>query len=150
PPLIVAGIVATVAGSLLLGPLAIRLFSGLAGRVSIAPRLALRDLVRYQARSGAALAAVTLALGIAASVVVIASAEAAKTAAEPPTLSDRQIRVYLGPPEAREITPADASAHLPRQAASVSQIAHGLDDGTVTPLRKAFEPGTGTMVVGDT
>ena len=61
-----------------LGPLAIRVFSGLAGRVSIAPRLALRDLVRYQARSGAALAAITLALGIAATVVIIASAEAAK------------------------------------------------------------------------
>ena len=69
---------ATIVGSLLLGPLAIRSFSGVAGRLSIAPRLALRDLVRYQARSGAALAAVTLALGIAATIVVIASAEAAK------------------------------------------------------------------------
>ena len=99
PPLIVAGIVATILGTLLLGPLAIRTFSGVAGRVSIAPRLALRDLVRYQARSGAALAAVTLALGIAATVVVIASAEEAKEAGEPPNLSDRQIRVYLGPAE---------------------------------------------------
>ena len=112
PPLIVAGIVATIIGCLLLGPLAIRVFSGLAGRVSIAPRLALRDLVRYQARSGAALAAVTLALGIAATVVIIASAEAAKKAAEPANLSDRQMRVYLGPPDARELTPADAPAQL--------------------------------------
>ena len=84
---------------------AIRVFSGLAGRLSIAPRLALRDLVRYQARSGAALAAVTLALGIAATVVVVASAEHAKRAAEPPNLTDRQIRVYTGPPEARGISP---------------------------------------------
>ena len=110
PPLIVAGIVATILGCLLLGPLAIRIFSGVAGRVPIAPRLALRDLVRYQARSGAALAAVTLALGIAATVVVVASAEEAKAAAEPPNLSDRQIRVYLGPTEAREFTPVDAPA----------------------------------------
>src|SRR4030095_13115024 len=101
PPLIVAGIVATIVGCLLLGPLAIRLFSGLAGRVSIASRLARRALVRYQARAGAALAAVTLALGIAASVVVIASAEAAKKAAEPANLSDRQIRGDLRPPDAR-------------------------------------------------
>ena len=91
--LIVVGIVATILGALLLGPLAIRVFSGLAGRVPIAPRLALRDLVRYQARSGAALAAVTLALGIAATVVVIASAEAAKVTDEPASLSDRQVRV---------------------------------------------------------
>ena len=82
-PLIVAGLLATILGSLLLGPLAIRTFSAVAGRVSIAPRLALRDLARYQARSGAALAAVTLALGIAATVVVIASAEEAKKASEP-------------------------------------------------------------------
>src|SRR4029453_12940834 len=84
PILIMAGIVATILGGLLLGPLAIRLFSGLAGRLSVARRLALRDLVRFQARSGAALAAVTLALGIAATVVVVASAGAAKNAAEPP------------------------------------------------------------------
>ena len=96
PPLIVAGTVATIVGCLLLGPAAIRIFSGLAGRLSIGPRLALRDLVRHQARSGAALAAVTLALGIAATVVIVASAEHAKDAAEPPNLSDRQIRVYLG------------------------------------------------------
>ena len=99
PPLIIAGILATILGTLLLGPPAIRIFSGVAGRLSVAPRLALRDLVRYQARSGAALAAVTLALGIAATVVVVASAEEAEQAAEPPNLSDRQIRVYLGPPE---------------------------------------------------
>ena len=77
PPLIIVGLLATILGTLLLGPPAIRAFSAVAGWVSIVPRLALRDLARYQARSGAALAAVTLALGIAASVVVTASAEEA-------------------------------------------------------------------------
>ena len=121
-----------------------------AGRVSIAPRLALRDLARYQARSGAALAAVTLALGIAATVVVTASAEEAKEAAEPPNLSDRQIRVYLGPPDARELTPVDAPAQLGRLAASVRQLAAQLDRATVIPLRKAVQPGVRPFVVGDT
>ncbi len=123
PPLIVAGIVTTILGCLLVGPLAIRIFSGLAGRVSIAPRLALRDLVRYQARSGAALAAVTLALGIAATVVVVASAEQAKQATEPPNLSDRQIRVYTGPPELREEPAILTGAQLERRAAGVRQLA---------------------------
>ena len=77
-PLIIAGIVATILGTLLLGPLAIRIFSGAAGHAPIGTRLALRDLARYQARSGAALAAVTLALGIAAAVTVIAAAEEKK------------------------------------------------------------------------
>ncbi len=139
--LVVAGIVATTIGGLLLGPLAIRTFSGAAGRVSIAPRLALRDLVRYQARSGAALAAVALALGIAATVVVVSSAEAAKKSSEPPTLSDRQIRVYLGSGDARGLTPVEAAAQLPRLAASVRQLAAQLDQATVVPLRKAMQPG---------
>jgi putative ABC transport system permease protein len=148
--LIVAGIVATILGSLLLGPLAIRIFSRLAGRVSIAPRLALRDLVRYQARSGAALAAVTLALGIAATVVVVASAEEAEAANQPPNLSDRQIRVYLGPENARELTPVDARAQLGTLAASVDRIAAQLDGATVIPLDKATQPGASSMVFEDT
>jgi putative ABC transport system permease protein len=140
-PLIVAGIVAAILGGLLLGPLAIRLFSRLAAHLSIAPRLALRDLVRYQARSGAALAAVTLALGIVAAVVVVASAEAAKDAAAPPTLSDRQIRVYLGSGPGRVFTPLEAAARLPRLAASVRQLAAQLGDATVLPLTKARQLG---------
>jgi putative ABC transport system permease protein len=142
PPLIVAGIVATILGCLLLGPPAIRILSGLAGRLSIAPRLALRDLVRYQARSGAALAAVTLALGIAATVVVIASAEQAKRAAAAPNLSNRQIRIYLGPPNTPEAIPTRALTQLDRLGARVRQLAAQLDGATVIPLRKAFQPGT--------
>jgi putative ABC transport system permease protein len=150
PPLIVAGIVATIIGCLLLGPLAIRVLSGLAGRVSVAPRLALRDLVRYQARSGAALAAVSLALGIAATVVVITSAEAAKKNAEPANLSDRQIRVYLGPADARELTPTDAPAQLEALAARVRRIAAQLDGATVIPLRRVVQPGVAPFVIRGT
>jgi putative ABC transport system permease protein len=145
PPLIIVGIVATILGCLLLGPPAIRIFSGLAGRLSVAPRLALRDLVRYQARSGAALAAVALALGIAATVVIVASAEAAKSSAEPPNLSNRQIRIYLGPPRAKEAIPATALNQVDRMVASVRQLAAQLGSAEVTPLRKAFEPGAPTF-----
>jgi putative ABC transport system permease protein len=150
PPLIIAGLLATILGSLLLGPLAIRTFSAVAGRVSIAPRLALRDLARYQARSGAALAAVTLALGIAATVVVTASAEEAKKASEPPSLSDRQIRLYFGPSEDRTLTPVDAPAQLDRLAAGAQRVAAQLAGATVIPLRKATQPGAPPMMVGNT
>jgi putative ABC transport system permease protein len=150
PPLIIAGLLATILGSLLLGPLAIRTFSAVAGRVSIAPRLALRDLARYQARSGAALAAVTLALGIAATVVVTASAEEAKKASEPASLSDRQIRLYLGPSEDRTLTPVDAPAQLDRLAAGARRVAAQLDGATVIPLRKATQPDAPPMMVGNT
>jgi putative ABC transport system permease protein len=142
PLFIIAGIVSTILGCLLLGPPAIHIFSGLAGRLSIAPRLALRDLVRYQARSGAALAAVALALGIAATVVVVSSAEAAKRNAEPVNLSDRQVRVYLGRPKTREVIPEQAVKEIGRLSASVQQIADRLGDANVVPLSKVFQPGT--------
>ena len=137
-------------GTLHLGPLAIRTFSGVAGRLSIAPRLALRDLARHQARSGAALAAVTLALGIAATIVVITSAERAKEAAVPPNLSDRQMRVYMSPPEIPGDPAIEAVAQRKRLAARVSALAGTLDRATVTPLLKAFRPGEAALVVGDT
>jgi putative ABC transport system permease protein len=149
-PLIIAGLLATILGSLLLGPLVIRTFSAVAGKLPIAPRLALRDLARYQARSGAALAAVTLALGIAATVVIIVSAEEAKDAKEPASLSDRQIRVYLGPSEARELTPVDALAQIDQLAAGARQVASQLDHGTLIPLSKVVESGASPMVIGDT
>lgn len=150
PPLIVAGIVATILGTLLLGPLAIRTCFGVAGRLSIAPRLALRDLARYQARSGAALAAVALALGIAATVVVIASAERAKEAAVPPNLSARQLRVYMSPPEVPGDPAVEAVAQVERLNARISQLAAGADRAKVIPLFKAFHQDEPALVVGDT
>ncbi len=150
PPLIIGGIVATIVGTLLLGPLAIRTFSGFAGRVSIAPRLALRDLARYQARSGAALAAITLALGIAAAVVVTASAEEARSAGKPPNLSSRQIRLYMGPSEARELSPILTSAQVEQLAARVRRLAAQLDGASVLTLHSALQPGTRSQVFGGT
>ena len=151
-PLIIAGIVATILGTLLLGPIAIRIFSGAAGHAPIGTRLALRDLARYQARSGAALAAVTLALGIAAAVTVVAAAEEKKDddrmAAALPNLSDRQIRVYTGLTREPELIslPLQTRAQLARSAASVRRIAAGLDRASVIPLQKAVRPGERPIV----
>ena len=127
PPLIVAGILATILGMLLLGPLAIRIFARTAGHAPVAPRLALRDLARYQARSGAALAAITLALGIAAAVVVTGAAEEKqendRAAAALPNLSDRQIRVYTGATRDPDLIPfpVQSPAELARNRRAGSQ-----------------------------
>jgi putative ABC transport system permease protein len=145
-PLIVAGVLATIVGTLLLGPLAIRLFARAARHTPIAPRLALRDLTRYQARSGAALAAISLALGIAAAVVIVAAAEEKKSAAEPPNLSNRQIRVYTGSTPGPEIIAIQPPAELERQAAGVRQLAAGLDDAAVIPLHNVPLPGERSFV----
>ena len=152
PPLIVTGVLASILGTLLLGPLAIRIFAGTAGRAPIAARLALRDLARYQARSGAALAAIALALGIAAAVVVTGAAEQKRNddraAANLPNLSDRQIRVYTGPTQDPELIPMpiQTPAQLAQSAARVRELAASFDQAAVIPLRKAFEPGDPPLV----
>src|SRR5215207_1972988 len=145
-PLIVAGILATIVGTLLLGPLAIRLFARAARHTPIAPRLALRDLARYRARSAAALAAITLALGIAAAVVIVAAAEEHKSAGEPPNLSNRQIRVYTGATPDPEIDAVQPTAELERMGARVRQLAAGLDDAAVIPLHSAHQPSERSFV----
>ncbi|HEV7535015.1 MAG TPA: FtsX-like permease family protein, partial [Acidimicrobiia bacterium] len=81
PLLIIGGTVATTLGALFFAPLAIRTLAVAAARAPIAVRLALRNLVRYQARSGAALGAITLVVGIAATIAVSAASAAATSAA---------------------------------------------------------------------
>jgi putative ABC transport system permease protein len=141
PPLIIAGLVATILGAMFLGPLAIRLVARAAGHAPIAVRLALRDLARYQARSGAALAAITLALGIAATVVIIAAAEEKQSAGEPPNLSNRQIRVYTGATPEPDFVPIQTPSEVERMAAGVRRLAGALDDAAVIPLHNAVQPG---------
>jgi putative ABC transport system permease protein len=73
-PLLLAGLVATIVGICLLAPLAISVLAAGAGpRLPVAIRIALRDLVRYRARSGAALAATTFAVFLAMGVCIAAS-----------------------------------------------------------------------------
>ncbi len=72
--LLLAGLVAVIVGIVLLAPLAISVLAAGAGpRLPVAVRIALRDLVRYRARSGAALAATTSAVFLAMGICLVAS-----------------------------------------------------------------------------
>jgi putative ABC transport system permease protein len=74
PLVLLAALVITITGVCLLAPLAISvLAAGAAPRLPAAIRIALRDLVRYRARSGAALAAATFAVFLAMGICIIAS-----------------------------------------------------------------------------
>ena len=75
--LIIVGILASTTGVLLLAPVGLRVLAAAAPRAPVAVRLALRDLARYQARSGSALAAASLAIGIAATIAINAAAQQA-------------------------------------------------------------------------
>jgi putative ABC transport system permease protein len=71
---LLAGLVITITGVCLLAPLAISVLAAAASpRLPVAIRIALRDLVRYRARSGAALAATTFAVFLAMGICIVAS-----------------------------------------------------------------------------
>lgn len=67
------GLMATVVGLLLLAPAGVALLEAMASRTPVTARLALRDLGRYRARSGVALAAVSFAVFTAVLVVLLAT-----------------------------------------------------------------------------
>ena len=71
--LVIAALIACVIACALLAPFAVDRLAQVAGGAPLATRLALRDLVRYRSRSGAALAAVSFAVFIATLTIVIAS-----------------------------------------------------------------------------
>ncbi|MFI5064716.1 MAG: FtsX-like permease family protein [Streptosporangiales bacterium] len=70
---LVLGFVALIAAVILLAPACLALLARLGRRAPIAARLALRDLARYRARSGSALAAITLGVLIAVLVSVLSA-----------------------------------------------------------------------------
>jgi putative ABC transport system permease protein len=132
--LVLGGTVAVTVGLLLASPLAIRLTAVAASHVRVGPRIALRDLARYQSRSAAALAAILLGLGIA--VAILIASTAAQYTAETGNLAVDQIMIrathFGGPfvPTANEVSDLDAS---------VSEVADALDANAVTPLLVAAD-----------
>jgi putative ABC transport system permease protein len=72
-PELVFGLVLLIPGLILLAPFFLSLTARLGRRAPIAPRLALRDLARYRARSGSALAAISLGVLVAVMVMLAAA-----------------------------------------------------------------------------
>ena len=133
--LLVVGTLALILGVLSFSPLAIRALAGLRSRSSVAVRLAVRDLARYQARSGAALAAISLALGIAAAIVIATSAALYATGAEG-NLSDSQLMVRIGENAAQSLDPIPdlAPDEVAQLGTVVDDIAAALEEATVIPI----------------
>lgn len=73
-PELVFGIALLIPGLILLAPFFLSITARLGGRAPMATRLALRDLARYRARSGSALAAISV--GVLAAVIVVLAAAA--------------------------------------------------------------------------
>ncbi|MBF9133288.1 FtsX-like permease family protein [Plantactinospora sp. S1510] len=139
PWLIIGGTLATAVGLLFASPLAISLLPMVAGGLPVAARLALRDLGRYQARSAAALAAISLGLAIPVGTVVVASASVARSAAAFGNLSDRQLVVRIDR-QAAPIVPVRTPAQLASLQVAVDRIAAVIGGGTVIPMDIPVHP----------
>jgi putative ABC transport system permease protein len=148
PPLTIGGLVVTAAGVLLLGPVTIGAFAALARHTPVALRLALRDLSRYRARSGAALAAITMVTGIVAAIAISAAA-AAENEGSPgvvgwTNLPANQLMIYLDPgglTSMPEAMPRLTSARLHLLEGRVHALAAGLHSQDVVPMDAAVAIG---------
>jgi putative ABC transport system permease protein len=110
-------------------------------RANIAVRLALRDLVRYQARSGAALGSVTLAIGIAATIAISAAASDAPAAAG--NLPTDQLMIYATPDSGSGQVPALSQSQLETITAKLNELAGAIHARAVVPLEQAYSPQAG-------
>lgn len=141
PPYIVGGVLATAIALLLLAPVGVAAIGRLAGYAPLAPRLAMRDLARYRARSSAALAAIALAVGIAAVVALSTAVTAAKAAAPGGgNLPADQIVVWLSQEKMSGPVPVLTPAEAEEMRRQVDAIAADLDGASVLPLTGAVDP----------
>ena len=145
-PLLV-GLVGVIVGIFLLAPLGISVLTAGAGpRLPVAIRIALRDLVRYRARSGAALAAVTFAVFLATVICLVGSERTANPLSPSgPNLSSSQLVVTAG----RSPSPGMMMPLTSAQEASLSRrlnnLAVSLHAGSAVPLESAaalYQAGT--------
>ena len=143
-PELVGGIVLLVVAIILLAPFCLVLLARSGRRAPIAVRLALRDLDRYRARSGSALAAISLGVFIAALVCVLTAQRYGNVLDYAgPNLASNQIIVYTpnggpggGGPGNGPSTSGTAST--PQAQAAVAQnIAKALGSNTVIELDQA-------------
>jgi putative ABC transport system permease protein len=98
-PELVFGIVLLVPGLILLAPFFLSFAARLSGRTPIATRLALRDLARYRARSGSALAAISLGVLVAVIVMLAAASRYGNVLDYAgPNLASNQIALQVNTP----------------------------------------------------
>ena len=94
-PEVVLGLVALIVAVILLSPLCLAVLRRLSRQAPISVRLALRDLARYRARSGSALAAISLGVLIAVMVCVLAAQRYGNVLDYAgPNLASNQVIVY--------------------------------------------------------
>ena len=142
------GLVAIVLGSVFAGPLCISALAAMGRRAPVAVRLALRDLARHRARSGAALSAISVTVLIAVLICLFAAARYSDAVDYfGPNLPSNQVVIYTpsgaasaGFSSQNLCLPASekpTATALRRDQAGVRDIAASLQTGNVLPLETA-------------
>src|SRR5580704_16388444 len=113
-PELLFGIVLLIPGLILLAPFFLSLTAHLGRRAPIATRIALRDLARYRARSGSALAAISLGVLVAVIVMLAASSRYSNVLDYAgPNLSANQLHLSAAlPPQGQTIVKRNAKGQL--------------------------------------
>ncbi len=160
-PELVLGLATLIPAVILLAPFCLSLLGRLSRGSPIAVRLALRDLDRYRARSGSALAAISIGVMIAVIISIVAAARYANILDYAgPNLASNQVNVYTpnGPGYAPPgLGPQIAAKNLEAMDKSVHELASALGaravvelQATSTSLQHAASgrPFTGNIYVG--
>jgi len=139
-PELLLGIVLLIPGLILFAPFFLSLTARLARRAPIATRIALRDLARYRARSGSALAAISIGVLVAVIVMLAAAARYGNVLDYAgPNLSSNELALHANtpPPPGTVLIGPNGRTHVAGQpttkvptpaqlGASAGQIARGL------------------------
>jgi putative ABC transport system permease protein len=144
-PELLLGIVLLVAAIILLAPFCLVILASVGRWSPIAARLALRDLVRYRARSGSALSAISLGVFIAALVCVLTAQRYGNVLDYAgPNVASNQVIVYTadsgrgpGSGPGSQSGPPAATISIQAQAAVARSIAKALGSDDVVELDQA-------------
>jgi putative ABC transport system permease protein len=145
-PGLVLGIVALIPAVILLAPFFLAGLGGIARRTPVAARIALRDLARYRARSGSALAAVSIGVMIAVIIAVFVQARYSDVW-DPagPNLAANQAVIWPGPPN-------PSASMLKAMARSANRVGAALGARSVTALEATsagLQNSSGTKSLGE-
>ncbi|MCB0027790.1 MAG: hypothetical protein KDE28_07790 [Anaerolineales bacterium] len=136
--LLFVGAATMVVSLMQLTPLALEWLGACAANLPIEIRLAWRDLARFQARAATALAAMSLTLGIAVTVVLIVAHE--EQTADRGNLSDRQLLITEEGGRIREFVTLRNSAEIAQQRSQLAGVAAIFESVTIVPLQVAVDP----------
>jgi putative ABC transport system permease protein len=140
---LVLGLVALIPAVILLAPFCLTLLARLGRRTPVAIRLALRDLARYRARSGSALAAASIGVMIAVIVAVLAQSRYADIM-DPagPNLAPNQLLVWtnLANPDTGPTT-----SQVAAMTKSTDSMAAGIGAQYVIPLEQSGAGGSANL-----